>query len=170
MEQALTDLKETLSAQTGGEPHPSVVHLGGGKPSVAPESNVAARAAAADPNDPNSFDVRGAASGGNNSYWTGMQLAIAARVCDVTQPTCSDDTDRFTTNLTIDPGRGATRFTWSGSAYFPTTGAFENKHLHLWAINRGNVINDEDTGDISVDSNATCRTRSTCPGMCSRAP
>ena len=37
----------------------------------------------------------------------------------------------------------------SSCRYFPNSGGFGNKHYRLWAINRGNIVGHEDTGDVT---------------------
>lgn len=95
--------------------------------------------------DPNSFPVRGY-PGSGRTYWTGMQLIIAARYCNPSG--CSADTDRFTCNVTVNPGAVTSKVS-SNCLYFPNSGNFGNKHFRLWAINRGAIRGQSDTGDVT---------------------
>lgn len=98
--------------------------------------------------DPNSFPVRGN-PGSGRTYWTGMQLIVAARFCG--PDGCSSDTDRFTSNVTINPGAVTSRVN-GRNLYFPDSGNFGNKHFEMFAINRGNIVGDANTGNLPASS------------------
>jgi hypothetical protein len=98
--------------------------------------------------DPNSFPVRGEAGSGH-LYWTGMTLIVAARFCDPNG--CDSDTDRYTSRVTINPGAKTSRINGQ-NLYFPDSGNFGNKHFEMFAINKGRVVADENTGGLPAKS------------------
>ena len=95
------------------------------------------------PDDPFTFPVEGH-KGDGNTFWTGMELFIARAVCE--HSTCHD-TDRYTSNVTINPGPTATRFN-TRNRYFPTTGLFGNKHIKMWAISNNEIVGRDNSGQL----------------------
>lgn len=99
-------------------------------------------------NDPNSFPVRGA-PGSGRTYWTGMTDIVAAHSCDPSG--CQPDTDRYTSKITVNPGAVTSKVS-ATNLYYPSSGAFGNKHFELWAINRGSIVGNANTGNLPASS------------------
>jgi hypothetical protein len=95
--------------------------------SVAPSAVGPAVMASVNGNDPNSFAVRGA-PGSGRTYWTGMTEIVAAHSCDPSG--CQPDTDRYTSKITVNPGAVTSKVS-ATNLYFPSSGAFGNKHFEL---------------------------------------
>jgi hypothetical protein len=96
---------------------------------------------AVDTGDPNTFPIRGQ-RGSGGLYWTATfitQLYYCGSSCDVT--------DKYTSNVTINPGATVTQIV-SRNLYFPDSGNLQNKHFQMWAVCRGVVCEDKDTGDL----------------------
>ncbi len=94
--------------------------------------------------NPNTFQVRGDVGDGR-TYWEGMRLIAAGRFCGPAG--CSGDTDRISCRVTVNPGAKTSRYD-SNCTYSPNNGNFGDRHYELWAINRGVVVGNEDTGRL----------------------
>ena len=104
---------------------------------------------AIDYGDPNTFPIRGQRDS-SGWFWTGTwenDLDACSDECEVT--------DRFRSNVTIDPGATITRVTSSGNLYFPDAGNFQNNHFQIFAVCSGSVCSSIDTGNLSSTSNNT---------------
>lgn len=97
------------------------------------------------PNNPNTYDVRGEAGIG---FWNGMQLITSGAFCGGISCT---ETDRFTSNVTVDPGARTTKVS-ATNTYFPNGGNFGDRHFELWAINSGQLVGNSDTGSLPSSS------------------
>jgi hypothetical protein len=120
--------------------------LAAGAAATTPEVAVAAPNSAApldvNGNDPNSFSVRGE-PGSGNLYWVDLQVAYEADYCT---DACVD-MDKIVSTVTIDPGATTTRIS-NSSIYSPNHGDFANKHLEGWAINKGNLVGNDNSTNI----------------------
>jgi hypothetical protein len=116
--------------------------------SMATAAPSAAATLSIDGNNPNSFPVRGA-PGSGRTYWTGMTEIVAFHHCDASG--CDPDTDRYTSKITVNPGAVTSKVS-ATNVYYPSSGAFGNKHFELWAINRGSIVGDVDTGNLPASS------------------
>lgn len=155
--QAFSDMEAELEAQ-GEAPTPPVERFSGGADPTAPPASTSERAApgivpgaepgprftASDVNgsDPNSFPVIGTPGSGKSS-WSGMILTYKRELCGMP----CDLTDKYTSKVTVNPGARSSSFT-STNTYFPSSGNFENKHFQMWAINRGNLVGDDNTDNL----------------------
>lgn len=93
---------------------------------------------AVNPDDPNSFAVRGQPGGTDLTYWLDIQLIIADSFCAFS---CAE-TDRFTSRVTVSPG-AISSLVSSTNIYNPNNGNFSGAALTLWSINRGNITRSE---------------------------
>lgn len=134
---------------TGNLPKTELFSPGAGKPSLrsalAARSSTDAFGSNVNGDNPNSFDVRGSAGIG---FWTDMQLENAGTDCE---PSGCEQTDRYTSSVTIDPGAVTTKVSATNS-YFPDSGNFGKKYFELWAINHGNYVGNDETGDLPDSS------------------
>jgi hypothetical protein len=148
----ITKLNSDLTA--GNLPQTELTSKDGQLDSTGPQSSTSDSGVIgpkAEGGNPNSFPVRGA-PGGSRLYWTGMSLIIAGRFCGPSG--CSADTDRITSRVTVDPGARTTRFS-STNLYAPNSGAFGDRHLQLWAINRGAIVGKNDTQGLPAAASIT---------------
>ena len=53
--------------------------------------------------------------------------------------------------ITVNPGAVTSKVS-ATNLYYPSSGAFGNKHFELWAINRGSIVGDVDTGNLPASS------------------
>ncbi|KIC58029.1 hypothetical protein RM52_08150 [Microbacterium hominis] len=118
---------------TGNLPKTELFSPGAGKASLrsalAARSSTDAFGSNVNGDNPNSFDVRGSAGIG---FWTDMQLENAGTDCE---PSGCEQTDRYTSSVTIDPGAVTTKVSATNS-YFPDSGNFGKKYFELWAFMR----------------------------------
>lgn len=124
---ALTELQDTIRDQPAGS------------------SAESALAPTASGENPNTFPVRGS-RGSGRTFWEDMKLIVAGHFCG-TNGCDAQDTDRITCRLTINPGAKTSRYD-SNCLYSPNSGKFGDRHYELWAINRGNVVGNKDTGRL----------------------
>lgn len=96
-------------------------------------------------NSPNSFPVRGA-PGSGNSYWTGMVLEVDGDFCSVAG--CGPVTDKYTSNVTVNPGAVTSRINAQNVYWYKGTPSFGNKHFDIYAINRGSIVGTIETGNL----------------------
>jgi hypothetical protein len=101
--------------------------------------------------DPNSFPVRGK-PGSGRSFWQDMPLEVDGVLCD---PTCTLE-DRYTSRVRITPGPTSAAVS-STNLYSPNHGNFGNQHFEMWAICRGVICADTDTGQLPANSNDLIR-------------
>lgn len=98
-----------------------------------------------DPDNPNSFPVRGE-PGSGQLYWTGMRLILEGYFCG--NVGC-ELTDKWVSRIKIDAGPTVTRIT-GGNLWFPNSGNFSNIHFRMWGVCRGRVCSAENTGGLPV--------------------
>ena len=101
---------------------------------------------AIDYGNPNTFPIRGQRDS-TGWFWTASfenDLDACGSSCVLT--------DRFRSNVTIDPGATVTRVT-GNNLYFPDHGNFQNTHFEMWAVCAGVVCADQDTGNLPNPSN-----------------
>ncbi len=101
-------------------------------------------AQAIDPNNPNTFPVKGSAAA-SGLYWFNLKLEVDAQRCGGSGCTL---TDVYRSNVTVDPG-ARTSMIRGRNLYWNDSGNFGNKHFRMWAINRGNIVGADNTGDLS---------------------
>lgn len=105
----------------------------------------------ADGNNPNSFPVKGT-PGAGRSFWQDMPLTVSGAFCT---GSCSV-TDKYTSRIRITPGPTSAKVD-STNLYSPNRGNFGNQHFELWAICRGTICADTDTGQLSGNSSHLVR-------------
>jgi hypothetical protein len=98
---------------------------------------------AVDTGNPNTFPIRGQ-KGSGGLYWTATfitQLEYCGSSCDIT--------DKLTSNVTINPGATVTQII-SRNLYFPDSGNLQNRHYQMWAVCRGVICANQNTGDLPL--------------------
>ena len=148
---ALRDLgsalaRTTVPARVPAGPGASAQHEPGAKVSTTVDVRPMA-----DGNDPNSFPVRGA-PGAGRSFWQDMPLTVSGAFCT---GSCSV-TDKYTSRIRITPGPTSAKVD-STNLYSPNGRHFGNQHFELWAICRGSICADTDTGQLSGNSSHLVR-------------
>lgn len=87
---------------------------------------------AVNPDDPNSFVVRGQPGGTDLTYWLDIQLIVEGKFCSFS----CEVTDRYISRVTVTPA-ATTSMINSTNVYELNGGAFSDPYLTLYSINNG---------------------------------
>lgn len=144
MRAALTALTPAKSGSRAGSPSVTVTTTVPG--TGGPTRTASGPRPLVNGDDPNSFPVRGA-PGSGRSFWQNMNLVVEGAFCT----SSCQVTDRYTSRARITPGPQTAQVS-ATNLYSPNHGNFGNEHFEIWAICRGSICGDHNTGQLPANS------------------